>query len=39
MERSQQGVKSKMRELKLISNVSWEGAVKQKGVKQGVGVV
>jgi hypothetical protein len=32
------GVKSKMREHKLISGTNWQGALKQKGVKQGLGL-
>jgi len=38
-ERSQQkDIKSKMREHKLRSGVNWQGALQQKGMKQGLGV-
>jgi hypothetical protein len=32
------GVKLKMRKPKLRSVVNWQGALKQKGIKQGLGV-
>jgi hypothetical protein len=32
------GVKPKIKERKLRSGVKWQGAFKQKGVKQGLGV-
>ena len=32
------GVKSKMTERKLISGINWQGALKQKDVKQGLGL-
>ena len=31
------GVKPRMRERKFISDVNWQGALKQKGVKRGLG--
>jgi hypothetical protein len=33
------GIKPKMRERKLRSGVNWQGALKQNGIKQGLGVV
>ena len=33
------GVKPKRRERRLRSGVNWQGALKQKGVKQGLGVL
>jgi len=38
MERSRpEDVKSKMRERKLMMGVNWQGVLKLKGVKQGLG--
>jgi len=33
------GVKSKMKGCKLRSDINWQGALKQKGVTQGLGLV
>jgi hypothetical protein len=33
------GVKSKMKKRKLRSDINWQGALKQKGVKQELGLV